>query len=60
MDHKKLKIIHGLEIFLGKTYGTEKFKHLLFLQKKIISIRKILMRIGKIKKMKNLNKIFWV
>jgi hypothetical protein len=40
MEHQKLKIIHGLEIFLGQIYKTETLKLLSFLLKKKISTKK--------------------
>ena len=57
MEQLKLKIIHGLEIFHGLILQIEILRHLSFLQKKKISIKKILMKNGKILMIQNLKKI---
>lgn len=51
------KAIHGLEISLGKIYKTKDYAHLLFHHKKIISIRKISMKNGRISMILNLRRI---
>ena len=57
MEQLKLKIIHGLEIFHGLILRIETLRHLSFLQKKKISIKKTLMKNGKILMIQNLKKI---
>ena len=60
MEHQKLKIIHGLEIFHGQIYKTETSKLLSFLLKKKISIKKTSMKNGKIWTTQNLKKILQI
>ena len=57
MEQLKLKIIHGLEIFHGLILRIETLRPLSFLQKKKISIKKTLMKNGKILMIQNLKKI---
>lgn len=57
MELRKLKIIHGLEIFHGLIYKIETLKLLSFLQKKKISTKKTSMKNGKILTTQNLKKI---
>jgi hypothetical protein len=54
----KLRPILGLKTFLGKIFGIGRLKPHLYHQKKIILIRKILMKTGKIKRMSSSNKAF--
>lgn len=57
MEQLKLRIIHGLEIFHGLILRIETLRPLSFLQKKKISIKKTLMKNGKILMIQNLKKI---
>ena len=57
MEQLKLKIIHGSEIFHGLILRIETLRPLSFLQKKKISIKKTLMKNGKILMIQNLKKI---
>ena len=57
-DLKKLKTILGLEIFHGKTYMRERSGHLLSHHWKIISIKRIYKRNGKIWMILNSRKTF--
>ena len=60
MEHQKLKIIHGSEIFHGQIYKTETSKLLSFLLKKKISTKKTSMKNGKILMTQNLKKILLI
>ena len=59
MDLVRSKIIPGLKIFPGPTFGTANFKHHLFLPKRTTLIKKTSMKIGKTRKMKNSSRTSW-
>jgi hypothetical protein len=54
----KLKPILGLKTSLGKIFGIGRLKLHLYHQKKIILIRKISMKTGKIKRKSSSNRAF--
>lgn len=58
MDLQKSRIIHGSKTFLGKIFGTARFKLHLSLLKKIILIKRISTKTGKIRRTRNSNRIF--
>jgi hypothetical protein len=59
MDQGRSKVILGLRIIHGPIYSRKRYNPLSFHQIRTTLTKRISMKIGKIRKMKNFNKIFY-
>jgi hypothetical protein len=58
MGLMRSRITHGSKIFLGRISGTGRFRLRLSLLKRITLIKRILMRIGRTRRMRSLSRTY--